>query len=105
MSPHPSEVSDELEPAPPEVADLADASVRYVNDALGLRRDCPPETLPILDHYVRERGRGAKDEVGALIAPAAGAYFGEVVRRVLPGARWHCPPGDHRRWRLEFEPF
>jgi len=105
MSSEQTEASEEFPPAPAEVADLAEASVRFVNDALGLKLDYTPETLPILDHYLRERGRGVRSEVTALIVPAAGAYFGEVVRRTVPGARWYSSTGDHRSWRLEFEPF
>jgi hypothetical protein len=99
-----SEVS-ELEPAPAEVTDLAASCVRFVNDALGLALDYTPETLPILDHYARERDAGSKPEIAELIAPAAGAYFGEVVRRSVPGARWHAPESDYAGYRLEFDPF
>jgi hypothetical protein len=95
----------ELEPAPPEVIDLASSCVRFVKDALGLELDYMPETLPILDHYLRERAAGSKPEVAQLLAPAAGAYFGEVVRRCLPGARWHAPGSDYPDYRLEFDPF
>lgn len=95
----------ELDPAPPEVADLASSCVRFVKDALGLELDYEPETLPILDHYLRERAAGSKPEVAQLIVPAAGAYFGEVVRRCLAGARWHAPGNDYPDYRLEFDPF
>jgi hypothetical protein len=94
-----------LEPAPAAVADLADSCVRFVKQALGLELDYTPETLPVLDHYLREQVAGTKPEVVELIAAAAGAYFGEVVRRSVPGARWHSPEGDHAGHRLEFEPF
>ena len=40
-----------------------------------------------------------------LLAPAAGAYFGEVVRRQMPGSRWYAPEGDYPAHRLEFDPF
>jgi hypothetical protein len=101
-----SENDADLAPAPSEIADLADSCVRFVQDALGLRLDYTPETLPVLDHYLREGARGAKPEVLALLAPASGAYFGETVRRNMPGARWHCPPErEYRDFRLEFDPF
>jgi hypothetical protein len=95
----------ELELAPTEVADLATSCVRFVEEALKLPLDYTPETLPILDHYVRERVAGSKPELAELIAPPAGAYFGEVVRRCLPGARWYAPAGDYPGFRLEFDPF
>jgi hypothetical protein len=94
-----------FEPPPNEIADLSQACVRFVHDALGLTLDYTPETLPILDHYLRERAKGANDAVLDLVAPAAGAYFGEVVRRHMPGSRWHAPEGDYAAYRLEFDPF
>lgn len=94
-----------LQPAPTAVADLAESCIRFVKDALGLTLDHTPETLPILDHYVRDQVAGSKPEVAELIATAAGAYFGEVVRRNLPGARWHAPGGEYSGFRLEFETF
>lgn len=98
-------MTDELPPPPEEVADLAQACIRFVHEALGLTLDYSAETLPILDHYLRQRASGAREEVLALIAPAAGAYFGEVVRRTIGGARWHAPEGDYPEYRIEFEPF
>jgi hypothetical protein len=94
-----------LDDAPAEVTDLAESCVRFVKDALGLALDYTPDTLPILDHYLREGMLGAKPEVAELLAPAAGAYFGEVVRRNMAGARWHAPNGDYPGHRLEFDPF
>ena len=38
-----------------------------------------------------------------MVAPAAGAYFGEVVRRQLGPCRWHQTDGDYSNYRLEFE--
>jgi hypothetical protein len=89
--------------APPaEIAELAEACVRYVERSTGMRLDFAPETLPILDHYVREsRGQvGGKPELLEALAAPVGAYLGEVARRVVP-ARWHAPAGDYRRFRLE----
>jgi hypothetical protein len=93
------------EESPPEpVRELADACVGYVMGAVGVPLDYTPDTLPILDHYLRSIPESAAAEVLALIAPAAGAYFGEVIRRTIGlGARWHCPE-DHAAWRLELAP-
>lgn len=91
--------------APEEIAQLAEACVRYVREALQLTLDYSPETLPILDHYLRERASGAEEGVIELLAPTAGAYFGEVVRRHVAGARWHCPDDEYPAYRIEFEPF
>src|SRR3954451_12544353 len=97
----------ELETAPAPIADLAQACIRFVKEALSLELDGSPDTLPILDHYARtQAGAGqAREEVRDLLTPALGAYFGEVVRRSPPGVRWHVPadPEDYASYRLEFE--
>jgi len=92
-------------PAP--IEQLAEGCVRFVQQALSLPLDYTPETLPILDHYIRERGRDGREEIAGLLAPPTGAYFGEVVRRSLGHGhvRWHCPGDDYDAYRLEFEPF
>jgi hypothetical protein len=95
------------EEAPEVIADAAKACVRFVQDALSLELDFTPDTLPILDHYVRTRAvvGQAGEEVRDLLTPALGAYFGEVVRRGLPSARWHVPDDldDFPSYRLEFD--
>ncbi|HEX2676626.1 MAG TPA: hypothetical protein VHM19_08295 [Polyangiales bacterium] len=91
---------------PAQIDDLATTCVKYVKDATGLTLDYTAETLPILDHYVRTNaGAAAPDEVRDLLAPTLGAYFGEVVSRTLPGARWHSPDADYTDYRIEFDPF
>lgn len=89
---------------PAEVAELARACVEYVERATGMRLDYEPETLPILDHYVRERRAEvvAKPELVEVLAAPVGAYLGEVARRRLP-LQWFAPPGEYRRWRIELE--
>jgi len=91
--------------APPQVADLAEACIRQVRDALGFSLDYSTETLPVLDHYLIEHAAGLKTGTLELVASIAGAYFGEVVRHRLGHVRWHCPEGDYPGFRLEFEPF
>lgn len=90
------------EGTPELVAELAESCVRFVEKALMLRLDYTQNTLAILDHYIERARRERKTEVFGLIAPAAGAYFGEVVRRELGDGRWHCPTDDYNSWRLEF---
>jgi hypothetical protein len=94
-----------FESAPDEVRDLAESCVRFVRDALQLELDYTPETLPILDHYLKERAAEAQPELQELVAPATGAYFGEVIRRCMSGARWYAPAGDYRGQRIEFDAF
>jgi hypothetical protein len=92
---------------PPEIRDWAEACRAFVKDALQLELDYTPETLPVLDHYVRIKAKPTSDEVRELLTPPLGAYFGEVVRRSLDvdGVRWHVSGDDHAKYRLEFEAF
>lgn len=87
----------------PNVADLADACVRFVQSALGIVLDFTPDTLPILDHYLIQARKNPRDEILALVAPAAGAYFGEVVGAALGPCRWYLDGDGLEQWRLEFE--
>lgn len=91
--------------APQHVTDLAASCVKFVKDALALDLDYTPDTLPILDHYVRTKAGQAAGELHELLTPMLGAYFGEVARRHLPGARWHAPGESYTDYRLEFDPF
>jgi len=93
-------------PAPPvAVAELAAGCVRFVEAALGVRLDFEPETLPVLDHYVATRREElvAKPEMMPLVARAAGAYFGEVVRRRV-SSFWRMSSHDPGEWDLCLEP-
>jgi len=80
------------EPAPEPIADLVRACLAYVKRSLGTELDFTPETLPLLDHYLSEvRDELAdKPELAQLTAHAAGAYFGEVLRRQMQGF-WRMP--------------
>lgn len=92
--------------APPQlIEDLSQSCLRAVDKALGISLDGSPETLSILDHYLREQaGQVAnKSDIVGLVAPMAGAYFGEVVRNEFSGARWHAPAEKYEDWRIEFE--
>lgn len=93
-----------LAPPPAEVAELTRACIEYVHRSTGMTLDFTPETLPVLDHYVREARSevGAKPELVEVIGAAVGAYLGEVARREVP-LHWFAPPGEHRRWRVELE--
>lgn len=84
---------------PEHLRELVYGCVQFVYGATGIALDLTPETLPLLDHYLA----GARDDRGAiadLVAQSAGAYFGELVRRMYP-ARWSAPPGEPERWRVE----
>ena len=90
--------------APVTVVDLASACVKFVERAVGVRLDYTPETLPLLDHYLAQArsAAAARPEAGPLLAQAAGAYFGEVVRR-RHAAWWRTEGDDPTFWRVELE--
>jgi hypothetical protein len=96
-----SALSASHEPAPTEVAELAEACIRYVEKATGIRLDYQPETLPVLDHYVASRRAEVltRPEAMSLVVRAVGAYFGEVFRRRV-GAFWHVAGGDSSLWEV-----
>jgi hypothetical protein len=93
----------ELSPAPDVIVDLAESCVRFVETAVGVRLDYTQDTLPVLDHYLRT-AEGSREEVLGLVVPAAGAYFGEVVRRHIPGAAWETASGDYAAFRMVIPP-
>ena len=93
-------------PAPPDrVKDLAEGCVRFVERALKVKLDYEVETLSLLDHYVAQGRKeiAQKPELAAVIAHAAGAYLGEVVRR-RHASWWSLAAGDDPAlWRIELE--
>jgi hypothetical protein len=89
--------------SPDQVLEFAAQAVEYVRRSLGVTLEYNSETLPVLDHYLRQVGmpagpRGPAQAVD-LVAATAGAYFGEVVRRRLGGS-WHLPSSDPGTWRM-----
>jgi hypothetical protein len=89
-------------PPPPAVAELAAACVRFVATKYKVPLDFEPETLSLLDQYVRD-GRAelaSKPEAIDLLQGTIGAYLGETMRRAF-GGTWFCD-GDHDGWRLDF---
>ena len=89
---------------PLHVRDLATACVASVQATTGVTLDFTPDTLSVLDHYVREILESPEEELISLVAPMCGAYFGEVVKRQIEGARWHAPKDTHADWRVELAP-
>lgn len=89
---------------PTAIVDLCAACVKFVERAVGVRLDYTPETLPVLDHYLAEARAAAvaRPETGPLLAQAAGAYLGEVVRR-RHAAWWRTEGDDPTFWRVELE--
>lgn len=89
------------EPAPEVIDELSTACIRFVKDAIGVELDFAAETLPLLDHYlnVAKDELAEKLELRELVWRAAGAYFGEVLRRRINGY-WQLPSEDVHGWRV-----
>jgi hypothetical protein len=92
----------ELEPAPAHIAELVAACGRFVASKYKVALDGTPETLSLVDQYVRDAREAIKErpETLELVAPAVGAYLGEVFRHAF-GAEW-IAEGSHDTWRLCF---
>jgi hypothetical protein len=86
--------------APPNVAELSAACIRFVATRYGVHLDFMPDTLSVLDQWVRDAREELRERPEAvdLVESSAGAYLGEVVRRAF-GAFW-ITEGDYRSWRL-----
>ncbi len=78
-----------MDAVPARVSEFADQAVAYVRNALGVALEYDSDTLPLLDHYLRNVP-SEQPAATALIVATSGAYFGEVVRRRL-GGRWELP--------------
>lgn len=93
---------------PRPIIEFAARTVDQVRAAVGVELSYDSETLPVLDHYLHTVPREQVETVH-LIAAATGAYFGEVVRRIL-GGRWEIDeskPLEARfilSWGLSFAP-
>jgi hypothetical protein len=84
---------------PARVREYADQTVEYVRRALGVTLEYDSDTLPLLDHYLRNVPEGQPATLQLVVA-TSGAYFGEVVRRRL-GGRWEIMPGQEEPdWRV-----
>ena len=86
-----------LDSVPPRVREYADQAVSYVHRALGVQLEYDSDTLPVLDHYLRNV---PEDQPAALqlVVATSGAYFGEVVRQRL-GGRWELADQE-AEWRI-----
>jgi hypothetical protein len=88
--------------APPDpIPEYAAACLEYVRRALDFSLDFTPETLAVLDHYVAtvRPTLAERPELAALVGRATGAYFGEVVRGVIPGF-WRVPSASVHDFQL-----
>jgi hypothetical protein len=98
--PDPRADPDATSEPPAAVSELAAACVRYVASRYKAALDYTPDTMSLLDQWLRDarpEARG-RPEAAELVQSSAGAYLGEVVRRQF-GARW-VAEGDTAGWRL-----
>lgn len=88
------------EPAPLAVDEFAKACVRFVAARYGTMLDYSPDTLSLLDQWLRDARAElrVRPEAVEVVQSAAGAYLGEVVRRQF-GANW-VADGEVSGWRL-----
>ena len=93
--------------APPDdVQQFVEALRGYVARVLGggVALDGSPESLAFVDHYVAETAGAKLDEaVLRLVAPALGAYLGEVTIARF-GGRWTLESADPATWRVDLDP-
>ncbi|HVJ93627.1 MAG TPA: DUF6278 family protein [Labilithrix sp.] len=90
-------------PSPPDrVAELCAACMRFVASKYKVALDGTPDTLSLLDQYVRDARDAMKERPESLdlVAPAIGAYLGEVMRQTFRAEWW--AEGDYDGWRLYF---
>lgn len=98
-----------LPPPPDRVAELCAACMRFVASKYKVSLDGTPDTLSLLDQYVRDAREAVRErpESIELVAPAIGAYFGEILRHMswtqaaATPAEWWAQ-GDFDGWRLYF---
>lgn len=88
---------------PPDVNDLALACVSYVERSLGVTLDFTSDTLSVLDHYLAEAKRVDRPEAQEIVARAAAAYFGEVLRRRFE-CWWFAEGDDITTYQVRFGP-
>ena len=97
-----------IEPAanvtvPALVEQLSANFVEQLHRSLGVALDGSTTSLAFVDHYLRMLAKERRPEVLGLVAAAAGAYYGELVRRRM-GATWIGDGDDPRRLRLLLTP-
>ncbi|HEY8946225.1 MAG TPA: hypothetical protein VIM73_18370 [Polyangiaceae bacterium] len=86
---------------PERIQELTSSCVEYVARAVGMVLDFTPDSLAVLDHYARtvRKELERNPALGGVVAPALGAYFGEVVRVRLDGF-WQLPSANQHDWSV-----
>jgi len=90
---------------PPAVQPFYEAAKKYVQRVLGVDLDDSEASMAYVDHYIERSGKteALKPEVLALVAPALGAYLGQVAIARF-GGKWVFEGDDPTEWRVELEP-
>lgn len=85
-----------------KVAELAAACVRFVSTRYGVMPDFTPDTLSLLDQWLRDARPEVKErpESEAIVVGSAGAYLGEVVRTFFGGTWSIKDEQDPAGWRI-----
>jgi hypothetical protein len=87
---------------PDPVRPFVDAARDYVKRTIGVDLDGSETSLAYVDHYIEKTTKEKlAPDVLRLVAPALGAYFGEVVIARF-GGRW-VAEGDPAGWRVELD--
>lgn len=99
-APSPPEGAASLEPPPAAIAELVASCVRFIASRYKTPLDHTPDTLPLIDQYVRDARIEVRQRPEAidLVQGAVGAYFGELARLTY-GGHW-LAEGDPSTWRL-----
>ena len=91
-------------PSQKDIDTFIEAARAYVQRAVGTDLDGSEESLAFVDHYITTaRAANLKDEVLALVAPALGAYLGQLAIAKF-GGHWVLESEDPAGWRVELEP-
>jgi len=85
--------------APAEVLRMAQEARTYIEKALHFELDGNHDTLPVVDHYLRDVPRD-EAEICDLVATAVGSYFGEIVRARFDGD-WDLGSEDPAGWLIK----
>ena len=98
--PDPEPPPDDIPDSPAQVVELSAACARYVLAKYRVPLDGTPDTLSLVDQYVKDTRADllVRPEAAGLVAASVGAYLGEVIKRAF-GAEWSAV-GDYSSWRL-----
>jgi hypothetical protein len=86
-------------PSEKDVETFVLAAKSYVQRTLNIELDGSETSLAFVDHYAQS-ARPVKDEILALVAPALGAYLGQIAIAKF-GGHWVLESENPAQWRVE----